>query len=211
MKLPVIFLVAITSLATAQDKKFVFVFLNKKADKAELSKDALDQLMAGHLANIKRLANEGKLIVAGPFEEGGGIFIFNTTSADQVKEWLSTDPGVRAKRWNLEILPYTPRIGSACPVGEPYDMVRYDFIRYIPNITKSNAPETIRKHDDYLKKIAQAGNIVTEGVFGDEGGILIVKGDLQKEVIAADPSLAEGMYRIDFQKLYVAKGSFCEK
>ena len=34
------------------------------------------KIMEGHLANINRLAKEGKLTAAGPLDEGGGIFIF---------------------------------------------------------------------------------------------------------------------------------------
>ena len=142
--------------------KFVFVFLNKKADKAELPKEELDKIMAGHMANIQRLSKEGKLVVAGPFEGGGGIFIFNASATDQVKEWLNTDPGVKANRWNVEVLPYTPRMGSVCAVGEPYQMVTYEFIRYTVGITKYNvqaAPETAQRHDNYLKKLAQTGNV----------------------------------------------------
>ena len=69
-----------------------FVFLNSRKDKPELPKEELDKLMDGHMKNIERLAKEGKLIVAGPFEGGGGIFIMNTSSVKEASEWLSTDP-----------------------------------------------------------------------------------------------------------------------
>ena len=75
----------------------------------------------------------------------------------------------------------------------------------------STAAETSMKRYDYLKKIAQTGNVVAEGTFGEDGGILIIQGELQKEVIEADPSVSEGLYQIDYKKLYVAKGAFCEK
>src|SRR5258708_35480806 len=207
-------LLTFSSVAFAQDRKLTFVFLHRKDDKAELPKEEGDRIMAGHMANIQRLAKEGKLLVAGPFEGGGGIFIFNSDSSDRVKEWLSTDPGVKAKRWNIEILPFRPRRGSVCAVAEPIEMVMYEFIRYTVRIAKynaENAAEIVRKHDDYLRKIADAGNIVSEGLFGEDGGILIMKGDLQKEWIEADPSILDGSYQIEFKKLYVAKGAFCEK
>ena len=214
MKLFILFALNLVVPASAQSQEFVFVFLNKKTDKVELPKAEVEKIMEGHMANIKRLAQEGKLIVAGPFDGGGGIFIFKSNSREQVKEWLGTDPGVRANRWNVEILPYTPRVGSACLAAEPISMVNYEFIRYTTHTTKYNiqqAAETSAKHDDYLKKIAQTGNVVAEGTFGEDGGILITRGELQKEVIEADPSVSEGLYQIDYKKLYVAKGAFCEK
>lgn len=167
------------------------------------------------MANIEKLAKEGKLISAGPFEGGGGIFIFKSTSVDEVNGWISEDPGIKAKRWNIEVLPFTVRVGSPCPVGEPYEMVTYQFIRYNPNLTKftiGDAPLTFKKHDEYLKKIGQTGNVIAEGIFGDrEGGILIMKGDLQKEVIEVDPAVQEGLLELDFKQLWIAKGAFCEK
>lgn len=199
----------------AQPPELIFVFLNKRTDKAELPEAEVKKIMDGHMANIDRLSKEGKLISAGPFDGGGGIFIFKSKSVDEVNEWLKTDPGVAANRWRVEVLPYFPRTGSACAVGEPYEMVTYQFIRYVPNIAKFNiqdAPELFKKHDDYLKQIIKTGNVVTEATFGDsEGGILVVKGDLQKEVIETDPAVREGLLEIEIEKLWIAKGGFCEK
>ncbi|HRW98769.1 MAG TPA: YciI family protein, partial [Cyclobacteriaceae bacterium] len=79
----------------AQESKFTFVFLNTRTDKPELQKEELDELMKGHLANIRRLVKEGKMIMAGPFDGGGGIFIMNSNSVDSVKNWLKTDPGIK--------------------------------------------------------------------------------------------------------------------
>lgn len=202
-------------LGTAQTPELIFVFLNKRTDKAELPEAELKKIMDGHLANINRLAKEGKLISAGPFDGGGGIFIFKSKSVEQVKEWLQTDPGVQANRWRVEVLPYFPHVGGACAVGEQYEMVTYHFVRYIPNIAKFNiqdAPRTFKKHDDYLKEIIKTGNVVTEASFGDEeGGILIMKGDLDKAVIESDPAVREGLLQLEFQKLWIAKGGLCEK
>jgi len=204
----------ICAVSFAQNK-FTFVFLNKKVDKAELPKEEVDKIMEGHMANINKMAKEGKLIAAGPFAGGGGIFIFKSTLVDEVRIWLSDDPGVKANRWNVEILPFTIRAGGVCAVSEPYQMVTYQFIRYTSNLTKftiGDAPVTFKKHDEYLKKIESTGNVIAEGIFGDrEGGILVMKGDLQKEVIEFDPAVQEQLLELDFKQLWIAKGAFCEK
>lgn len=191
-----------------------FVFLNKRDDLPTMPKDALDKLMEGHMANIERLAKEGKLIVAGPFEGGGGIFILKTASAEEAKAWLATDPGVQAERWRVEYLPVTFRIGQACVAKEPYEMVTYHFVRYGITLTKFNvqdAPNTLRKHGEYMKELAQTGNVIAEATFGDkEGSILIMKGELEKRVVEASAAVQEQLFEITIKKLWVAKGSFCE-
>lgn len=198
--------------ALCQD--FVFVFLNKKQQPSEMQKEEAEKIMVGHMANINRLAKEGKLLAAGPFDGGGGIFIFKSNTKKQVEEWLSTDPGVQAKRWNIEIFNYQPRIGSVCSVGEPYEMTNYTFVRFGLNLTKytvTQLPDELKAHDDYVKKLVPAGNVIAEGSFGaEEGGILIMNGDFQQEVIERDPAVQKGFMEFDFKKLFIAKGSFCE-
>jgi uncharacterized protein YciI len=200
---------------SAKAQKFTFVFLNKKPDAEVLAPEQSKKIMEGHMANINRLASEGKLISAGPFEGGGGIFILNTISLEEAKAWLDTDPGVQAKRWNIEMFPYTPRIGSACAVKEPYEMVNYTFIRFdaiVSKPTAATASSIMKKHDDYISQLASSGSVVTEGFFGTgDGGILVMKGDVQKELIEADPGIQEDLIQFQIKKLFIAKGAFCEK
>jgi uncharacterized protein YciI len=203
------------SFSVASQDKFTFVFLHKRSDLPTLPKDQVDKIMEGHMANINRLAKEGKLIAAGPFDGGGGIFIFKSGSTSEVKEWISTDPGVQAQRWNIEMLPYQPVIGGVCAVGEPYEMVSYHFIHFKPNVMKfnvSDGEETVKKQSEFIRSLAKSGNVVTYGIFGGlDGGILIMKGELQQEVVLQDPSVAAGLYEPEFKKLWIAKGAFCEK
>ena len=180
-----------------------------------MPKEQVDKIMQGHMVNINRLAKEGKLVVAGPFEGGGGIFILNTTSVDEAKEWLSTDPGIQANRWNVELLPYTPRIGGACAVGEKYEMIMYSFVRFTATVSKFTAatyPQILKRHEDYIKQINASGNVIAEGTFGDhDGGILIMKGSVTKELFENDPGVQEALLDLSIKSLWVAKGSFCEK
>jgi uncharacterized protein YciI len=211
-----IILVALTSFSVeAADEGYIIVFLNKKSDAAQLSEAETETIMKGHMANMERLAKEGKLLAAGPFEGGGGIFIMKSTSVREVEGWISTDPGVQAKRWSIEIMPYNPRHGGVCPVKAPYDMVFYTFVRFDALVDKSaaaNYTEIIKQHNEYVKRLVGSGNIITEAVFGDQvGGILVVKGELQKEVVEADPGVQQGMIEFKLKKLYIAKGSFCEQ
>ena len=210
-----IVLIGCSSSVFCQGVNYSFVFLNKKTDAAQIPKEELDKIMEGHMANINRLAEEGKLIAAGPFEGGGGIFIFNTTSTEDAKQWLSTDPGVKANRWNVEILPYRPRVGSVCAVKEPYEMVTYHFIRYTSstgNSTSKDSPKINSKHDEHLKQLGKKGNVITEATFGETNeGILILNGELPKVEIESDPAVVEGLLTVDIKKLWIAKGAFCEK
>ncbi|WP_340154043.1 YciI family protein [uncultured Marivirga sp.] len=64
-------------------------------DKAEV-----DSLFRGHLDNISRLAEAGKIIAAGPLGKNDknyrGIFIFDEQDKAKVAELLQTDPAIKA-------------------------------------------------------------------------------------------------------------------
>lgn len=199
----------------SQTDPLLFVFLNKRTDLPALPKEESDKLMEGHMANIERLAKEGKLVVAGPFEGGGGIFVLKTNSVEEAKSWLTTDPAVKAERWRMEYLPLTFRTANACVAKEPYEMVSYHFMRYGLNLTKFNvqqASNTIQKHIVYMKELNQTGNVIAEASLGDgEGSFLIMKGDLDQRVVEASPAVQEQVFTIEVRKLWVAKGSFCEQ
>lgn len=104
-----------------QIRQYWFVLLTKGNNRNQDSATAV-KIQTGHLANINRLYQEGKLKVAGPFGEEGdweGIFIFDCEKKEDVENLLKTDPAISAGRLNFEIHSWwTAAIGSFAP-GKP--------------------------------------------------------------------------------------------
>jgi len=215
MKNILVALVLILSLENLHAQTLVFVFLNKKADKAVIPKEEETKLMDGHMANIKRLGSEGKLIVAGPFEGGGGIFIFKSKSVQEVAEWVNSDPAVQAKRWDIEIFPFEPGMGAVCQASEPIDMIQYNFVRYEMNVSKytlAAMAEASKEHERYVKQLGLKMDVLLAGSLGpEEGGILVTRGEFNKDMVESDPVLQKEFMTVSYKSLYVAKGAFCEK
>ena len=95
-------------------RKYVLGFLKTGPKDAEVKGDARTELFKGHLANINRLAAEGKLAVAGPFNDPEkkyrGLFIFAVPTVEEAKALAETDPTVKA---GVLIVEYVPWYGSA--------------------------------------------------------------------------------------------------
>lgn len=203
------------SVLFAQTTELTFVFLNNKSDSEKISKEQSDKLMEGHMANINRLASEGKLRAAGPFDGGGGMFVFNSNSIEQVREWINTDPAVRANRWNVEILPYSPIIGSVCKVGEQYEMVRYSFVRFTwgkEKLKPKKGWQVWRQHIDFWKGQPTSNPIITLATFADDAGdVLVQPTTMDESILKKDPAIELGLMNYEKKILWVAKGSFCEK
>ena len=68
-----------------------------------------EAIQKAHLANIGRLAEMKKLVVAGPFGDDGtlrGIFVFRVNSLEEARLLAQTDPAVQAGRLALQIHPW---------------------------------------------------------------------------------------------------------
>ncbi|MCG9712201.1 YciI family protein [Shewanella insulae] len=89
-------------------KRYVMAML-KRGPNREQSKAEAERLQRAHLDNIGRLAEEGKLVLAGPFLEEGdlrGIYIFNVTSVEEAKALTESDPAIKAGRLIMELHPW---------------------------------------------------------------------------------------------------------
>lgn len=86
-------------------KKYVMAFLKAGPNRTQDSATAA-KIQAGHMANIDRMANEGKLVLAGPFMDKGdlkGIYIFNVETVEEAKALTETDPAIQAGRLIMEL------------------------------------------------------------------------------------------------------------
>lgn len=94
-------------------KKYVLVIL-KSGSATNIPKTTQDSIFKGHMANINKLADEGKLIVAGPLGTNDksyrGIFIFDVDNVEAAKLLVATDPVIKSQLMDAE---YYPWYGSA--------------------------------------------------------------------------------------------------
>lgn len=89
-------------------RTYYFAYLKVGPNRSQDSLQAA-KLQRAHMDNIGRLANEGKLIVAGPFLDKGevrGIYIFCVNSLEEAKALTETDPAVQAGRLVMDIHPW---------------------------------------------------------------------------------------------------------
>ncbi len=95
-------------------RPYVLALLKTGPKDAIVQGDERKKIFQGHFANMNRLAKEGKLAVAGPFNDPDkkyrGLFIFAVPTVEEAKALAETDPTVKA---GVLIVEYIPWYGSA--------------------------------------------------------------------------------------------------
>ena len=99
-------------------RHYVLVILKTGPKDATIKGKERDDIFAGHFANIGRLADEGKLAIAGPFGKNDiqyrGLFIFNVETVEEAQKLTETDPAVKAGIFETVEVPW---YGSAALIA----------------------------------------------------------------------------------------------
>ena len=99
---------------------YVMCILKTGPKDKKIKGDERKTMFAGHFANIGRLADEGKLAVAGPFEankrEYRGLYIFAVPTVEEAEKLVILDPAVKAGIFKYEL---TPLYATAALMATP--------------------------------------------------------------------------------------------
>ena len=121
------------------EQAYVFVFLDT-GPAEDLTDEQLKEAFNGHFANMNRLTDEGKLLLAGPFGESEsgkahrGLWIFRTPDVEKALEFGGTDPTVKAGIFVLDGRPLT----TQAPIHELPRLNREDKQRRQADADQSN-------------------------------------------------------------------------
>lgn len=178
---------------------YVFVYLKTGPQSGKKTPEESQAIFKGHMANMHRLADEKKLVVAGPFDKPHdpswrGIFVMDVASVEEARKLVATDPGVKAEVFTPELHPFKAPAAlrdtlelekaqtaaqASRPAGEPPANVR----GYVMLTARDG-----RRASQALEKSGLAGKVIWSGRFGDAkqgGGVLVLDETSAAEVEAA--------------------------
>lgn len=96
-------------------RSYVMVILNTGPNDKTITDEATRaEIFKGHFSNMRTLAGDKHLVLAGPFGDPDGIrrglYIFNVKTVEEAQKLVMTDPAVEAGIFTPE---FTPYYGSA--------------------------------------------------------------------------------------------------
>jgi uncharacterized protein YciI len=205
----------------ANPSQYFFVLLNRPANAPRLSKEAGEELQEEHMANIRKMMAEHKLVIAGPFMDDTilrGIFVFQGESAAQVLEWANSDPAIKAGRLSAEV--HGPWLIEPSAVHDPAEPPGFE--QYTVVLMKRgdnwnpNAPEfmdAMKQHHAFVKRMTDQGNMAIAGPFpfSDQGelrGVAIfrVGAEQTAKLTQDDPIVKAGLLKAEIHPWGTGKG-----
>jgi len=206
---------------SAKPAQYFFVLLNRPPNAPQLGKDAGEQLQAEHMANIRKLATEHKLVIAGPFMEDTalrGIFVFQADSAAQVQDWANSDPAVKAGRLAPEVYgPWLIDASAVHPPSTPEGMEQYTLVLMKKGEKwKSDAPAfnfVVKEYPAFAKEMTAQGylavaGLIPLGVPGDLRAVDIFRVGAERTatLLNNDPTVKAGLLKPEFHPWATGKG-----
>lgn len=89
-------------------RRYVMAFLKRGPNRSQDSVEAA-AMQRAHMDNINRMAEEGQLLLAGPFFDDGplrGIYIFDVETVEEARALTETDPAIEGGRLEMELHPW---------------------------------------------------------------------------------------------------------
>ena len=205
----------------AQTAQYFFVLLNRPANAPQMSKEAGEKLQEEHMANIRKLHAEHKLVIAGPFMDDTvlrGIFVFRADSAAQVQDWANSDPAIKAGRLSAEV--HGPWLIEPSAIHDPAEPPGFE--QYTLVLMKRgdhwnpDAPEfmdVMKQHHAFVNQMIDQGNMAIAGPFpfSDQDelrGVAIfrVGAEQTAKLTQDDPIVKAGLLKAEIHPWGTGKG-----
>ncbi|MHB8215079.1 MAG: YciI family protein [Candidatus Sulfotelmatobacter sp.] len=205
----------------AKPAQYFFVLLNRPANAPQLSKEAGEKLQAEHMANIREMGAEHKLVIAGPFLDDTtlrGVFVFQAESAAQAQEWAASDPAIKAGRLSAEL--HGPWMVDASAIHDPAGaegLEQYTLV-LMKRGDKWNpdAPgfiDVMKQHHAFVEQIGEQGKLAIAGPFpfddqGELRGVAIFRVGVEEtaKLTQDDPIVKAGLLKPEIHPWGTGKG-----
>jgi uncharacterized protein YciI len=205
---------------------YYVVFLRPDPSRKPLLKADTERIQAAHMANIRKMAEDGVLIAAGPFDDTpitiSGIFVFKVGSLQSAQAVAARDPTVIEHRNTVEVHAWLgPRgIGAEYFRLHKLDPKTPENMQARPLCMLYRGPAWEEKlgtrdsllaaHERYVDQLREQGKLAAAGGIeapDDLLGLVVFKPidlDDAQRLLNEDPAVQAGVLRIEYHRWWSA-------
>jgi uncharacterized protein YciI len=208
------------SAAPAPSDLYQIVFIRPDPARKTLSKEEGERLQAAHMANIHKMADDGILMAAGPFDDEpttiSGIFIMKTASVEQAQKIAEQDPTVLAHRNTVDAHGWRGPAG----IGVEYFRLAKEHPETPDNMQTHplcliyrNAgwnEKSKAAHDSFLDRLHNEGKLGAAGDIEGRDALVgmvifqVIPVNEAEKLLADDPAVKSGAVRAELHQWWSA-------
>ncbi len=207
--------------ASNSESIYYLVCLRPDPARTALPKDEGERMQAAHMANIQKMADDGVLVAAGPFDDTpvtiSGIFVMKAASLGQAKAIAEGDPTVVGHRNLVDTFAWhgPPEIGTEyfrlhkSNPSTPENMQTRPFLMLYHGVAwaklAAKRASLLAAHEQFIEGLRKTGRLAAAGSVDDGGvqelaGIVVFRPGARAEAEAAlidDPAVKAGLLRVE--------------
>jgi len=214
--------IAQTTASPAATTRYYIAFLRANPSREPLSKADGERIQSAHMANIHKMAQDGVLVAAGPFDDTpprvSGIFVLKTGSLESAQRIAAQDPTVMEHRNTVDVHAWQGPSGIGVEYSRlhklnpntPENMQIHPLCTFYRGaaweVNASTRDSLLIAHERYIDNLREQGKLGAAG--GVEGpddllGLVIFKPisveDAQRS-LQDDPALQAGVLRVHYHR-----------
>lgn len=214
------------------EPRLFWIFLNAGKSTEGVDSEKVQEMQREHLANFKKLAEEEKLLTAGPLTDPEkkmrGIVIVRAQSKSVLKEFFQTDPFVQQGYLSIEAIEMNLELGDLNAKINPQGLEEYRLVVFERNGDQnSDATEPVsqsEKQDSYgaqiVAQLAKDKDVLLGASFSAKSGpnrhaVIVFAKPEDDEAIAKKvqdiPVVKSGLLRHRLFPLFMGKGTFKQR
>jgi uncharacterized protein YciI len=201
---------------------YYVVFLRPDPERRPMSVEDRQRIQAAHMANIRKMADAGILVAAGPMEDKpttiSGIFIFKSTSTAEAHRIAALDPTVVEKRNTVDAHAWSgpPGIGEGYfrwtkeHPGGSVDMNIHAFCMLKRGPGWAEGSKASVAHAKYIESLRASGMLAAAGPTEEDpelAGIVVFKTPSVVDanlVLSEDPAVQAGLLTVECHRWWTA-------
>lgn len=204
-------------------EKLYWVFLTAGKSLEGIDRKEVEAMQTEHLSNFRRLAEEGKLLTAGPLSDPEnvlrGIVVLKSNQAESLIKMFDSDPYVKQGYMKIKSCPMQFELGKIHTRVAPKGMeeLTLAILEINPDVEKKSDPKLMQQTTNYLKsqydtkKLDLSVRLFNASEPSGYGQVLIFPNKESPEsitqILNQIPAVKDGFWKPKTMPIFMGKGS----